>query len=462
MSTDPRRRIPAVERLLASTAFEPLLHAAPRTLVVEALQTVQQRLRAALAEDGPAVAPDDDFAWYAARTADEIERMRASSLRPVINATGVVLHTNLGRAPLCASAREAIERIARGYGNLEYDLDEGGRGSRYDHCASLLTRLTGAEAALVVNNNAAALVLALNTLSRGRESVISRGELVEIGGSFRIPDIMARSGALMREVGSTNRTHLSDYADALSERTGALLKVHPSNFRVTGYTSDVDVREVVAMAHARGIPVINDLGSGLLIDPALLGLPYEPTAADAVGAGADVITMSGDKLLGGPQAGIMLGTEDVITRMKRNPLCRALRVDKLTLAALEATLAHYSDPDEAMREIPTLRMLTAPADEIGARAAPVARALRDVGYDVLEGDGASAVGGGAFPTAELPTRLLLARHERAGPSEIERRLRASRPPVIVRVMDERLVIDMRTVLAGEEDDLIRALTDAAG
>lgn len=462
MSTDPRREIPAVERLLANASFGPLLAETPRSLVVEALQSVQARLRMALAEGQAAPERVGDPDWYAARTSEEIDRLRTSSLQVLINATGVVLHTNLGRAPLAASARGAIERIAREYSNLEYDLDDGARGSRYEHCASLLTRLTGAEGALVVNNNAAALVLVLNTLAQGRESVISRGELVEIGGSFRIPDIMARSGTVMREVGSTNRTHLSDYRDALSERTGALLKVHPSNFRVSGYTAEVSVREVVEVARPLGIPVVNDLGSGLLIDPALVGLPYEPTAAEAVRAGADVITMSGDKLLGGPQAGIILGSGDLIAKLKRNPLCRALRVDKLTLAALGATLAHYLDPDEALREIPVLRMLSATAETIGMRAGPVARSLREYGYDVTEADGSSAVGGGAFPTAQLATRLLLVHHERASARQIEERLRKSRPPVVVRLMDDRICIDMRTVLPGDEETLVRAFAHVAG
>lgn len=458
--SDPRREIPSVERLLGSPSFETLLARAPRRLVLEAIQQVQQELRSRLAAGEPAPADLAEPAWYAARAHEALRTLQRPSLRPVINATGVVLHTNLGRAPLAAAALDALEHIASGYSNLEYELDTGARGSRYDHCAALLRKLTGAEAALVVNNNAAALVLALNTLAQGGESVISRGELVEIGGSFRVPDIMARSGTRMVEVGSTNRTHARDYADAINHRTALVLKVHRSNFRVTGYTAEVSATDLAEIAHGRGLPLLHDLGSGLLLPAATLGLPHEPTPAEALASGADVVTLSGDKLLGGPQAGIVLGTASMIGRMRRNPLCRALRVDKLTLAALEATLALYLDPERARRDIPTLRMLTMPAPEIRIRAERLAAEIASDGLLVELVEGESAIGGGAYPDVDLPTWLVRVRAERLPAHALEARLRAGDPPVVARVVDEHVVVDLRTVLETEEEALAAALRHA--
>ena len=456
---DARRAIPAVDRLLASDAFTGLLAHEPRALVTAALSTVLDELRAALSGGAPAPAGISDPAWYAGRSADVLATLRRPSLRPVINATGVILHTNLGRAPLARAARRAIERAATGYSNLEYDIEAGARGSRYSHCVALLCRLTGAEAALVVNNNAAALVLALSTLASGRDAIISRGELVEIGGSFRIPDIMARSGARMREVGATNRTHVEDYVRALGDVTGVILKVHRSNFHIEGFTADVGVEALAAVARSRGVPLVHDLGSGLLVDSGMLGLPYEPTPMDALQAGSTIVTMSGDKMLGGPQAGILLGAAELIERMRRNPLCRALRVDKLTLAALEATLALYLDPDAALREIPVLRMLTMSLEMLDARALRVASALRAGGLGAQVRDGNSAVGGGAFPGARLPTRLVEIVAE-VPAHTIERRLRAGDPPVIVRVAEDRVWIDPRTVDESEVTVLVAAVAAA--
>ncbi len=456
---DARRAIPSVDRLLASEAFAGLLAREPRALVSAALTAVQEELRAALGQGATAPARIADPAWYADRTAAALEAMRAPSLRPVINATGVILHTNLGRAPLAGAARAAIVRAATGYSNLEYDIEAGTRGSRYSHCVALLRRLTGAEGALVVNNNAAALVLALSTLASGRDAIISRGELVEIGGSFRIPDIMARSGARMREVGATNRTHIGDYADALGAVTGVILKVHRSNFRIEGFAADVPTRTLAALARESDVPLVCDLGSGLLVDSGTLGLPEEPTPMDALRDGAHVVTLSGDKLLGGPQAGIVLGAPPLIERMRRNPLCRAVRVDKLTLAALEATLALYLDPEQARREIPVLRMLTMPAAELEARAERIAAALRARGVLADTAAGDSAVGGGAFPGARLPSRLV--RMRGADPAQvIERRLRAGHPPVIARLVDDHVCIDPRTVDPAEETSLVEVVTSA--
>ncbi|HEX7118960.1 MAG TPA: L-seryl-tRNA(Sec) selenium transferase [Longimicrobiales bacterium] len=456
--TDPRRAIPSIDRLLASDAFAALLAGAPRTRVRDALQAVQHEVRRAAA--GANAAPATDPAWYADRVRARLTAQARPSLRPVINATGVVLHTNLGRAPLARVAREAMERAAGGYSNLEYDLDAGARGSRYDHCTALLRELTGAEAALVVNNNAAALVLALNTLAEGRDAVVSRGELVEIGGSFRVPEIMAKSGARMREVGATNKTHLADYEAAVTTETGAILKVHRSNFRIVGFAAEVPLAELAGLGRARGVAVINDLGSGLLLDLRPLGLPYEPTAADALGAGADIVTMSGDKLLGGPQAGILLGRAEWIGRMRRNPLCRAFRVDKFTLAALEATLALYRDPDVAMREVPVLRMLSLGAAELERRAASWIERLGAAGVAADAVPGGSAVGGGAYPGVELPTTLVAVTAAARSATELEAALRSGEPAVVARIVDGRVVLDPRTVAEAEEDALLERVRDA--
>lgn len=456
---DVRRQIPAIDRLLGSEAFASVLSETPRSLVREALQAVQDDLRRELAAGGDA--PVQDAEWYVERVRARLESKRRPSLRPVINATGVVLHTNLGRAPLPTAALEAIRRIAAGYANLEYDLDAGDRGSRYDHCAALLTELTGAEAALVVNNNAAALVVALNTLAEGREAVVSRGELVEIGGSFRIPEIMARSGARMREVGSTNRTHRRDYEAAITPETGVLLKVHRSNFKILGFSAEVDLGTLVYVARGHGVPVLNDLGSGLLIDLTAHGLPYEPTVGEALRQGADVVTLSGDKLLGGPQAGILLGRRDLIAKMRANPLSRAFRPDKLALAALEATLALYRDPETALREVPVLRMLTMPIVVLADRARAWVLALRREGIAAEAVEGRSMVGGGAYPEAELPTVLVAIASERRSAREIEAKLRTGEPAVVARILDGRVVLDPRTVAPEEEAVLLRRVTDVA-
>ena len=445
-----------MDRLLASDAFVRLLAALPRELVVDALRRELDAARTQLAGDVEA-APQLDTARLAERVAEAVQRLQAGSLVPVLNATGVVLHTNLGRAPLARSAIDAIERIARGYSSLEYDLESGVRGSRYVHARELLVSLTGAEDALVVNNNAAALVLALNTLARGRDAIISRGELVEIGGAFRVPEIMARSGARLREVGSTNRTHPGDYRAALSERTGVLLKVHPSNFTVAGYTAAVDVAELASLAREHGVPLLHDIGSGLLLEPATLGLEGEPWAPGSLRADADVVTFSGDKLLGGPQCGILLGRHALLERMRRNPLCRALRVDKLTLAALEATLRLYLEPDRARAEIPVLAMLALPVAQLGARAEALAERCRAAAVRARTEDGHSAVGGGASPGTQLATRLVVIDGDA---QRCQRRLREGDPPVIARIVDERLVIDLRTVPASADDILATAVLRA--
>ncbi len=449
--TDARRMLPSVSALLETEAVRSLLDRAPRALVTDAV-----RAAIASARSDPGTAPASPSDWAGA-VAAALERSEERSLRSVINATGVVLHTNLGRAPLADAAIDAVRAVCGGYSNLEYDLAEGSRGSRYTHCAALLRELTGAEDALVVNNGAAALVLALNSLAEGRDAIVSRGELVEIGGSFRVPDIMTKSGARLVEVGTTNRTHADDYRRALAPDTGAVVKVHRSNFSLEGFVAEVDVRRLSLIAGEHGVPVIHDLGSGLLRSLEAFGLSGEPLPSDSVRDGATLVTMSGDKLLGGPQAGILLGRADAIARARRNPLTRALRVDKMTLAALEATLALYRDTDRARREIPTLAMLTCPVDTLRSRAHRLAGILgeRGVPVDVISSE--ASVGGGAFPSTVLPSVALALPGEAV---QVERRLRAARLGVIGRISGGRLLLDLRSVMERDDDPLADAVSSA--
>ena len=381
------------------------------------------------------------------------------SLRPVINATGVVIHTNLGRAPLSVQARQAMEFVARGYSNLEYDLESGQRGSRYVHAEALLKRLTGAEAALVVNNNAAALLLILSALARDREVVISRGQLVEIGGGFRIPDVMKQSGVKLVEVGTTNRTHGQDYENAIVSDTIALLRVHHSNFRLVGFTQDVSLSEMVAIARQHKLFVFDDLGSGTLLDTAAVGLKHEPTVQESVAAGADLVSFSGDKLLGGPQAGIIVGKAELVNRLRKFPLTRALRVDKTTLAGLQTTLQHYAE-GKATNEVPVWRMMSLSLDDLRTRAEALCKVLQErcprVRASVLEGR--SAVGGGSLPGETLPTALVAL--DVPSPETFGLRLRSGHPPVIGRIENDRFILDIRTVLEEEEDVLLRSVVAA--
>ncbi len=439
--TDPRRKLPAVDALLEGPAVVALLAAHPRGLVVRA---VRETVDAARANGGSPPAEGWDAAIQATA-----HRLAAPSLAPVINATGVVLHTNLGRAPLAPAAIAAITTVAAGYSALEYDLGRGTRGSRHVHCRDLLVELTGAPDALVVNNAAGAVLLALSALARGGAAIVSRGELVEIGGAFRIPDIMARSGATLVEVGTTNRTNRQDYERALTPASKLLLKVHRSNFQVTGFTADVPAPELAALAHARKVPLLYDVGSGLLVDLAPWGLTGEPTVAEAVASGADLITFSGDKLLGGPQAGILLGSQAAIAACRADPIARTVRADKLTLAGLEATLALYRDPETARREIPVLRMLTESKDTLKSRAEALKKGVKD-DVEVIEGE--SEVGGGSFPGATLPTWLVSLADE-----TVATRLRANDPPIIARVANGRTLLDPRTILPHQIDSVRNAL-----
>jgi L-seryl-tRNA(Ser) seleniumtransferase len=385
--------------------------------------------------------------------ADLLEAWARPSLRRVVNATGVVLHTNLGRAPLSRSTREAMARAGGGYSNLEFDLEAGVRGSRYAHCVDRLREITGAADALVVNNNAAAVVLALNTMAQGREVLVSRGELVEIGGGFRIPDMISRSGARLREVGTTNRTRLEDYRKAGEEgAAGAILKVHRSNFRISGFTEEAGLEELADLARELGVFLFHDLGSGLLADPSALGLPVEPRAPESLRKGVHAVAISGDKLLGGPQAGILLGEAGVMADIRRNPLTRAFRVDKVTLAGLEATLRHYLDPEEALREIPVLRMIGLPLELLESRTRGAAEALAAPGMEVQVREGTGVVGGGTYPGVQLPGWTLRIRISGMAAGEVAHRLRKGDPPVVARLEEDELVLDLRTV--DPEDDAV--------
>ena len=454
--TDPRRLLPSVDTLLLEEEFLALQRRFGRERVVTRIREEIERIRSSWSPGEDFVELRSPAAW-AARVVSALEDEDVPSLRAVINATGIVLHTNLGRAPLAEAARAAMALVAHGYSNLEFDLREGVRGSRYDHCADLFARLTGAEAALVVNNAAGALVLALNAVAAGRGVAVSRGELVEIGGGFRIPEIIERSGARLVEVGATNRTRLKDFHAAVETTdVAAFLKVHRSNFRMTGFTEEAGLGELVDLAHERDIPVLHDLGSGLFVDPRQLGLPAEPRASESLSQGADLVVVSGDKLFGGPQAGIVLGRGDLIDTLRANPLCRALRVDKVTLAGLEATARLYLDPPRAIREIPTLRMLAEDDASIRGRAQAVADALEEAGIVAAVVRSEGAVGGGTYPGVTLPS-WAVALEPSGGATALSARLRGGSTPVVGRIEDARLLLDVRTVAPEEVADLTEAL-----
>ncbi len=433
-------------------------HALMVKTVQEIVDSLRQQIFAAVREEdlaGLAMTPEE----VALQIELRLKRLDGPSLRRVINATGTVLHTNMGRAPLAEEAKRAVTESA-GFCGLEVDLEEGRRGSRHDHVENLLMSLTGAEAACVVNNCAAAVMLCLNTLAVGKKVIVSRGELVEIGGSFRIPDVMSASGARLTEVGTTNKTHLADYKKAIDEETALLLKVHSSNYKVVGFTSSVDVEELAALGLEHGLPVMEDLGSGLLIDMTAFGLEKEPLVAERIAAGVDILTLSGDKLLGGPQAGLILGRRQLVQQIKKNQLMRALRPDKLTLAALEATLRIYLTGDP-LKEIPVLSMLSTSADELKSRAVLFADLLRRrsaglLSISVLEDF--SFVGGGAMPLTKLPTSVVAIRPTGGSFSVWVRNLRLGKPALVGRVQENQLLLDMRSIAKEEEEEVIRCLT----
>jgi L-seryl-tRNA(Ser) seleniumtransferase len=448
------RQIPKVDELLAAHEIKELLRIHPNEVVREGIRNGLERLRQAILRSKKTEDIEEEtfaLSRLLPLFEEEIAKQVTPHLRRAINATGVVIHTNLGRSPLSERALRNLVEISQGYSNLEYDLAKGARGSRYRHVEEILLRLSGAEGGIVVNNNAGAVLLVLNTLAAGREVIVSRGELVEIGGAFRIPDVMARSGATLREVGTTNRTHLQDYKDAIGENTALLLKVHTSNYRVVGFTAEVQLEELVQLGQKYNLPVMNDLGSGCFIDLSPYGLEKEPTAQEAVKAGTDVVTFSGDKLLGGPQAGIILGKKGMIDGIKGNPLNRALRIDKLTLAALESTLIAYLSEGAVIKEIPTLRMLTIPLAQLRKRARRLERLLkRETEGALIEMlQATSQVGGGALPLQDLPTWAVAVRPHKARVETLEAELRNQAPPIIARIIDDQLVLDLRTIQDNE-------------
>jgi len=457
------RQIPSVDELLAQPRLAALSKRVDRNLVVEIARAVLSDVRARIAGDSNSTAASLDAASVEELISVQVERILSRSLQPVINATGVILHTNLGRAPLPETVVDEFRRSATQYSNLEYDLEAGARGKRDVHTAELLTRLTGAESAIVVNNCAAAVLVTLAALARGGEVIVSRGELIEIGDGFRIPEIMEQSGAILREVGTTNRTHLADYENAINEKTRLLLRVHPSNFKVTGFTDKPSLQELVALSQRSGLPLVEDLGSGSLIDLSEYGVS-EPTVRQSIGAGIPIVMFSGDKLLGGPQAGIIAGKKELIARVRCYPLFRALRVDKLTIAALEAVLGAYLRA--AWDEIPAIRMIRATPQELKCRAENFIRELRPkLSLDEIEieiADGTSLAGGGSAPSESLPTKIVRIASARHSATKLEQRLR--RAPagvsVIARVEDDRLILDLRTVFPEQEPLLIKILAAA--
>ncbi len=462
------RQLPSVDELLQEPSIRELIQTTvPRWAVVEAVREVLERWRRIVAAGESGSAQEANPPSRAALVAEAREAARRRdrpALRRLINATGVIVHTNLGRAPLPEAAIERIVEVARGYSNLEYDLERGTRRSRQAHVEWLLCRLTGAEAALAVNNNAAAVLLAINTLAEGKEVIVSRGELVEIGDSFRIPDIMRRAGGILKEVGTTNRTYLRDYEAAIGGATAMLLKVHPSNFRILGFAADVPVSELVTLGKQRGLPVVEDVGSGALLDLSQVGLSKEPLPSESVRAGADLVTFSGDKLLGGPQAGLIVGKRSLVEQLRLNPLARAVRIDKLSLAALEATLRLCLDEGRAFSRIPVLRALAMPLHEIDQRARRLCDQIAALASGHLKAsiiDGTSEVGGGALPLEALPTRLVAVQAPDLTAQALEERLRRSDPPVMVRIKDDQVLLDPRTVSDEELEELAKLVASVA-
>lgn len=451
---DKLRMLPGVDHVLGLCGALPFFKDIPKTVLVSSIRKILETLRIGI------LGADRDIAEESLSDAHITEAVMAAvikatapNLKPLVNATGVVVHTNLGRSLLPDAVVENIALIAGRYSNLEYDLDAGKRGSRYASVEDLLCEISGAQAAMAVNNNAGAVLLCLETFARNKEVIVSRGELVEIGGSFRVPDVMAKSGGILREVGTTNRTHMRDYENAIEENTALLLKVHRSNYSIIGFTAEVSLKELVELGARHGVPVMEDLGSGTFIDFSKYGLVKEPTVQESVAAGTDIVTFSGDKLLGGPQAGIIVGKKSTVDQIKQNPLARALRIDKLTLAALESTLRLYRDEEKAVRMIPTLRMLTMNIGDIETRASNLVEELKNIDKSRLEIsliERSSKAGGGALPLLGLPSRCLSIRLQGMSANALEKSLRENDPPIIGRIEDDAYIMDPRTL---RDDDL---------
>jgi L-seryl-tRNA(Ser) seleniumtransferase len=442
------RMLPGVDHVLELCGAPSFFEDIPKTVLVNAIRKILETLRIGILGSEPGITEESlSDAHITERVKAAVTKATTPNLKPVVNATGVVVHTNLGRSLLPETVVENIAVIAGRYSNLEYDLDAGKRGSRHAIVEELLCEISGSQAAMAVNNNAGAVLLCLETFARDREVIVSRGELVEIGGSFRVPDVMAKSGGILKEVGTTNRTHLRDYENAIGENTALLLKVHRSNYSVIGFTAEVSLRELVELGAGHGVPVMEDLGSGTFIDFSKYGLVKEATVQESVAAGTDIVTFSGDKLLGGPQAGVIVGKKSIVDQIKQNPLARALRLDKMTLAALESTLRLYRDEEKAVRMIPTLRMLTMNIGDIETRAAHLAEDLKNIGKSRLEITiiERSSAGGGALPLLELPSRCLAIRVKGMSANALEKSMRENDPPVIGRIEDDAYTMDPRTL-----------------
>jgi L-seryl-tRNA(Ser) seleniumtransferase len=456
------RGLPKIDEVIGLLEKKGIDEKASREIVLEICRNIVQKLRdnilAATDKQLPAVASDAASAAQSVEAAiDDLHRYK---LKRLVNATGVILHTNLGRAPLCPEALERILDVGRGYSNLEFDLGKGERGLRYDHVSRLICALTGAEDALIVNNNAAAVLLVLNTLAEHKEAIVSRGELIEIGGEFRIPEVMIKSNSILREVGSTNRTRLSDYEKAIGPDTGVILKVHTSNYRIVGFTEEVELIPLVALGKQHSIPVFDDLGSGCLVDLDKYGLQHEPTVREVLATGVDVVTFSGDKLLGGPQAGIIVGRKDVLAAIKKNPLNRALRIDKFTLAALEATLMHYLTPASTPETLRSLKALTEPQGDVKKRARKLINKLKRANFPDLSfhlREDVAAAGGGSLPTQDIPTVVVAVKNTKMTASRMEAKLRQAIVPIIVRVDQDEILFDLRTVTEDEFGFIVEGL-----
>lgn len=456
--------IPKIDEVVAWPTISDLIKDIPRKVVLDSIREEIEKIRDKIKEGTGEIEIISIISNLDNRIIGNARKKNSYKLRPLVNATGIVIHTNLGRSLISEEVLENMKNISTRYSNLEYDLENGLRGSRYSHLEDLVANLVGGEAALVVNNNAAAVLLVLSTMARGREVIVSRGELIEIGGAFRIPDVMEQSGSKLIEVGTTNKTHLRDYENAISEDTAALLKVHTSNYRIMGFTSSVEAKELNALKEKYNIPIIEDLGSGVLIDLSKYGITYEPRVTDSINSGVDIVTFSGDKLLGGPQAGIIVGKKKYIEAMKKNPLTRAFRVDKFTIAALEATFKFYNDEDLAIKNIPTLRMLTVKLEDLKKRAvklkALIERDLPTSKIKITIEDEFSEVGGGSLPMEKLPTKCLVLELLDTSVASFERSLRKYETPIIARVYKDRVYLDLRTI-RNEDFSIIKGGIDYA-
>lgn len=456
-------KLPSVDKVLSNNRIEDLLNEYPRELVLESIREVikQKREEIISADENDMDSFDIDEENLITNIINSTEENFELSIKKVINGTGIVIHTNLGRSRLSPKIKDELVDMAFGYCNLEYDLSEGKRGSRYDHLVEIIKRLTGAEDVLIVNNNAAAVLLVLDTMAKNGEVIVSRGELVEVGGSFRISSIMELGSGRLVEVGSTNKTHIEDYKNAVTEETKAIMKVHTSNYRILGFTESVGIEELKAEEEFREIPIIEDLGSGVFIDLSKYGLSYEPTVIDSIKKGVDVVTFSGDKMLGGPQAGIIIGKKKYIKKMKKNQLTRALRIDKMTIAALEATLRMYLDEEEAIKNIPTLKMITCSLEELARKADILLNKIRslDIDADVQKEKNVSQVGGGSMPLEKLDTYTVTIKPNKLSVSYLERSLRNSKSHIIGRINEDKYILDVRTIEEEEFDSIIKELKE---